>query len=146
MSVVFQDFRLIPHLSALDNVALPLQIRGVSTHTSRKQASELLDWVGLSDHLDLFPKALSGGQMQRVAIARAVITRPQLLLADEPTGNVDDQNALKIMYLFEELNKTGTTVIIATHNRSLAKEFPYSELYLHDKTLTVNLPKGAKSI
>ena len=138
IGVVFQDFRLIEHLSVQDNVALPLIIRGESPKNARERAAELLGWVGLPDHARAFPKALSGGQQQRVAIARAVITRPPILLADEPTGNVDDANAVKLLYLFEELNKGGTTVVVATHNRSLAKEFPYPELYLGQGRLTLN--------
>ncbi|MEI8320925.1 MAG: ATP-binding cassette domain-containing protein [Alphaproteobacteria bacterium] len=130
MGIVFQDFRLVSHLNVLDNVSLPLKIRGVSSKKSRKQAAELLAWVGLEDFLDHLPHTLSGGQQQRVAIARAVIARPKLLLADEPTGNVDDAAALRILYLFEEMHKAGTTVILATHNRSLAKQFNHSEIFL----------------
>lgn len=132
VGVVFQDFRLIEHLSAMDNVALPLRVAGVRESDVRKHVGELLSWVGLADHLDALPATLSGGQQQRVAIARAVIGRPSLLLADEPTGNVDDVIGLRLMYLFEELNKLGTTVVIATHNEALVQRFPHPVLKLRD--------------
>ena len=121
IGVVFQEFRLLSHLSAFDNVALPLRVTGIREANVRKHVEELLVWVGLKDHMDARPPTLSGGQQQRVAIARAVIARPKLLFADEPTGNVDDQIAARIMHLFEELNKTGTTVVIATHNKAITK-------------------------
>lgn len=130
IGIVFQDFRLIEHLSALDNVALPLRIAGARESAIREYVPELLEWVGLAGHLDALPHTLSGGQQQRVAIARAVIGRPSLLLADEPTGNVDDRVAVRLLYLFEELHKTGTTVLIATHNRSLVDRFDYQRLHV----------------
>ena len=136
--MVFQDFRLINHLTTLENVALPLIVRGEEHKRALERAQELLTWVGLPNHTKAMPLALSGGQKQRAAIARAVITRPPVLLADEPTGNVDDVNAIKLLYLFEELNKNGTTVLVATHNRALAREFPYPELYLDHGRLTLN--------
>ena len=138
IGVVFQDFRLIDHLCVLDNVALPMRVRGESAKKAHEKAQELLEWVGLPRHTKAYPQSLSGGQKQRVAIARAIVTRPPILLADEPTGNVDDSNAVKILYLFEELNRSGTTVIVATHNRSLAHEFPYPELYLDKGHFTLN--------
>ncbi len=125
IGVVFQDFRLLDHLSALDNVALPLRVRGVRESEVQRHVPELLNWVGLGDYLNARPSTLSGGQKQRVAIARAVIGRPDLLLADEPTGNVDDGIAMRLLYLFEELNKLGTTVVIATHNEALVQRFPH---------------------
>lgn len=124
IGVVFQDFRLIAHLSAFENVALPLRIAGEPDTRIRSQVRELMDWVGLREALDALPPTLSGGQQQRVAIARAVIGRPSLLLADEPTGNVDDRIAMRLLYLFRELNRTGTTVMLATHNESLAARMP----------------------
>ena len=135
IGVVFQDFRLIGHLSALDNVALPLRVAGAGEAQVRGHVAELLAWVGLADHLDDLPSTLSGGQQQRIAIARAVIGRPSLLLADEPTGNVDDRIAMRLMYLFEELNKMGTTVVIATHNDGLVARFPHPQLHLEDGRL-----------
>ncbi len=130
IGVVFQDFRLLDHLTATENVALPLRIAGVPEAEVRRHVPELLRWVGLAEHLETRPPLLSGGQKQRVAIARAVIGRPDLLLADEPTGNVDDAIALRLMYLFEELNKLGTTVVIATHNQSLVERFPHPRLHI----------------
>ncbi len=130
IGVVFQDFRLLDHLSALDNVALPLRVRGVKESEVQKHVPELLSWVGLADHLKAKPSTLSGGQKQRVAIARAVIGRPDLLVADEPTGNVDDHIAMRLMYLFEELNKLGTTIVIATHNQALVGRFDHPRLHI----------------
>lgn len=135
--VVFQDFRLLDHLSVMDNVALPLRVAGAKESEIREQAAELLSWVGLADHLQARPATLSGGQKQRVAIARAVITRPSLLLADEPTGNVDDKIAVRLLYLFEELNKLGTTIVIATHNEALVARFHHRELHLERGELTI---------
>ncbi|MDM7944801.1 MAG: cell division ATP-binding protein FtsE [Oceanibaculum nanhaiense] len=136
IGVVFQDFRLLGHLTALDNVALPLRIAGAKQSLIRRHVPELLDWVGLGDHMNALPATLSGGQQQRVAIARAVIGRPKLLLADEPTGNVDDQIAMRLLFLFEELNRMGTTVLIATHNNMLVDRFSYPRLDLRDGRLS----------
>jgi cell division transport system ATP-binding protein len=136
IGVVFQDFRLLDHLSALDNVALPLRVAGAREAELREHVAELLRWVGLGDHLDHRPSTLSGGQQQRVAIARAVITRPNLLLADEPTGNVDDRIGMRLLYLFDELNKLGTTIIIATHNEALIERFRHPRLVLDNGSLT----------
>jgi cell division transport system ATP-binding protein len=135
IGVVFQDFRLLDHLSAMDNVALPLRVAGASEQDVQKFVPELLGWVGLADHLHARPPTLSGGQQQRVAIARAVISRPELLLADEPTGNVDDQIAMRLVYLFEELNKLGTTVVVATHNAALVERLGYPQLRLQEGRL-----------
>ena len=137
IGVVFQNFRLIDHLTTMENVALPLRVSGVSERQIRNNVLELLSWVGLSDQLDACPPTLSGGQKQRVAIARAVITRPKLLLADEPTGNVDDKIAMRLMHLFEELNKLGTTIVLATHNQFLVNDFPYKRLHLSNGTLNL---------
>jgi len=130
IGVVFQDFRLLDHLTALDNVGLPLRVAGVDTRTIRAHVGELLAWVGMADRLEAKPPTLSGGEKQRVAIARAVITRPQILLADEPTGNVDDQMAMKLLHLFGQLHRTGTTVLIATHNQALVERLGHPELRL----------------
>jgi cell division transport system ATP-binding protein len=132
IGVVFQDFRLLPHLSALENAALPLRVQGQSPQKIIKNVTELLNWVGLADHLHALPPTLSGGQQQRVAIARAVIGRPSLLIADEPTGNVDDRIAVRLLYLFEELNKLGTTVIVATHNEGMISRFDHPVIKLDD--------------
>ena len=130
IGVVFQDFRLLEHLTALENVLLCQEIAGRDPTRARDEAAELLAWVGLGSQLDASPHTLSGGQQQRVAIARAVIGRPRLLIADEPTGNVDDTLAIRLLYLFEELNRLGTTVVIATHNKSLVSRFRHPVLHL----------------
>jgi cell division transport system ATP-binding protein len=130
IGVVFQDFRLLAHLSVFDNVALPLRLAGRPEGQIRADVSELLRWVGLSRYLDESPAALSGGEQQRVAIARAVITRPALLLADEPTGNLDDGQAERLMQLFKEMNRIGTTVIVATHNETLVARHPAPALHI----------------
>ncbi|MBT4748246.1 MAG: cell division ATP-binding protein FtsE [Rhodospirillaceae bacterium] len=132
IGVVFQNFRLLPQLSAFDNVALPLRVVGVKQSEIRRHVEELLTWVGLRDHLDAKPATLSGGQQQRVAIARAVISRPKILFADEPTGNVDNQIAARILHLFDELNKLGTTIVIATHNEALIRKTRRPVLHLED--------------
>ena len=137
MGVVFQDFKLIDHLTTLENVALPLQIAGASENEIKSKTSELLDWVGLSKQMSILPRLLSGGQKQRVAIARAVVTRPKLILADEPTGNVDDHIAKRLMYLFEELNRNGTTILLATHNKKLLTDFPKPILQLRNGSLSL---------
>ena len=119
IGVVFQEFRLLEHLSAFDNVALPLRIEGRKPDSYRDDIAELLNWVGLGKKMHAMPAALSGGEKQRLAIARAVVNRPELLVADEPTGNVDHEMALRILRLFVELNRLGTTVLIASHDREL---------------------------
>ena len=136
IGVIFQDFRLVDHLSAMENVALPLRVAGASEQQIQDHVPELLRWVGLEDHINSRPSILSGGQKQRVAIARAVIARPQLLLADEPTGNVDDKIAARLMHLLEELNKIGTTIIVATHNQALVSAYSYPRLHLEDGELS----------
>lgn len=136
IGVVFQDCKLFPHLNVLDNVALALKITGVSVKTARIQAKELLDWVGLGRHLYEMPHTLSDGQKQRVSIARAVITHPILLLADEPTGNLDYQAGYRLLKLFDELHRLGTTVILTTHNKGLISEFDYPEWELSQGQIT----------
>jgi len=137
IGVVFQDFRLLPHLSALDNVALPLRVAGLRDERIRGNVAELLRWVGLADQLEAKPPTLSGGEQQRIAIARAVISRPSLLLADEPTGNLDDDIAERLLRLFHELNRQGTTIVIATHSERLVGRFPHTRLHLEDGELSV---------
>jgi cell division transport system ATP-binding protein len=130
IGVVFQDFRLLPHLSAFDNVALPLRIAGRPEGQIRADVGEMLRWVGLARKSGARPAELSGGEQQRVAIARAVINRPSLLLADEPTGNLDDVQAERLMQLFKEMNRLGTTVVVATHNDWLVGRHPAQSLRL----------------
>ncbi len=140
IGVVFQDFRLLEHLSAYDNVAVPLRIRGMSENEIRKRVKELLMWVELDKSMDKICATLSGGEKQRVAIARAVINRPDMLLADEPTGNVDDDIAQKLMKLFVELNRLGTTVVIATHSQELINNYNYPRIHLENKNLKIFPP------
>ncbi len=135
IGVVFQELHMLSHLSAFDNVALPLRVAGVRESTIRKNVEELLSWTGLADHMDARPPTLSGGQQQRIAIARAIIARPSLLLADEPTGNVDEALGVRLLYLFEELNRMGTTVVIATHSAALISRFGHPVLRLESGTM-----------
>lgn len=136
IGVVFQDFRLLPHLSAFDNVALPLRLAGRPEGQIRADVTEMLRWVGLARRVTARPPELSGGEQQRVAIARAVVARPSLLLADEPTGNLDDIQAERLMQLFKEMNRLGTTVIVATHNDTLVARHPAIALRLVHGRLT----------
>ena len=135
IGVVFQDFRLLDHLSAFDNVALPLRIAGRRESDYRHDVEELLAWVGLGDRLKSKPPTLSGGEQQRVAIARAVVAKPDLLIADEPTGNVDSEIGARLIRLFAELNRLGTTVLIATHDRTLVDRTRAREMRLVDGRL-----------
>ncbi len=137
IGVVFQDFRLIPHLSAFDNIALPLRIQGTDEKEIRNNVQELMEWVGLHDCANALPSTLSGGQQQRIAIARAVIGKPRLLLADEPTGNLDDTIGAKLMSLFEQLNRMGTTVVIATHSQNILERFPHPRLAIDHGELKI---------
>jgi cell division transport system ATP-binding protein len=138
IGVVFQDFRLLAHLSAFDNVALPLRIAGRPEGQVRADVLEMMRWVGLSQKLEVRPAELSGGEQQRVAIARAVVSRPSLLLADEPTGNLDERQGERLMQLLKELNRLGTTVVIATHNDALVARHPGPALRLRQGRLTGN--------
>lgn len=128
IGVIFQNFRLLNHLSLYDNIALPLRLKTIPEGKIKSAVDDMAAWIGLKDYMHTKPPFLSGGQQQRVAIARAVITKPKILLADEPTGSLDDIMGERIMALFEELNKSGTAVIIATHNHDLIKKFPHPQL------------------
>lgn len=130
IGVVFQDFRLLNHLTVFDNVALPLRVAGQSRSAYADDVADLLAWVGLGDRVDAHPATLSGGEHQRAAIARAVISKPDLLIADEPTGNVDPAMARRLLRLLVELNRLGTTVLLATHDLALVRslEAPVLEL------------------
>ena len=130
IGIVFQDFRLLDHLTTWENVALPLRVMG-------KQETDFLRWVGLGDRINAYPEVLSGGEKQRAAIARAVIARPELLLADEPTGNVDPAIGNRLLRLFVELNRLGTSVIIATHDYGLMEQLDAPRLVLYDGHLQV---------
>jgi cell division transport system ATP-binding protein len=123
IGVVFQDFRLLDHLTTYENVALPLRVQGRDEASYRAEVVELLGWVGLGDRMHVLPPVLSGGEKQRAAIARALIVRPELLLADEPTGNVDPSLARRLLRLFLELHRSGTSVVIATHDLGLMDQF-----------------------
>lgn len=146
IGVVFQDFRLLDHLSAFDNVALPLRVSGMNEREIKKRVTELLTWVELSNRMQDRTSTLSGGEKQRVAIARAVINRPDLLLADEPTGNVDNIIAEKLMKLFVELNKLGTTVVIATHSDKIINDFAYPRLHLQNRSLHIYYPSDVSML
>ncbi len=141
IGVVFQDFRLIRHLSAFDNVALPLRIAGHDGAEVEGPVREMLAWVGLADRASARPPTLSGGEQQRVAIARAVIARPELLVADEPTGNVDAEMAARILHLLTALNRLGTTIIVATHDVSLITATPGAQMIRLDHGAMVD-PTG----
>ncbi|MAR57046.1 MAG: cell division ATP-binding protein FtsE [Rickettsiales bacterium] len=132
IGMVYQDYQLLPHLSVADNVALPLKVAGEPADDIVQKTRELLGWIGLSDLADARPDVLSGGQKQRVAIARAVIGNPALILADEPTGNLDHKLSMKLMHLFTSLNKAGTTIVFATHDEHLMSHFDYPVLQLKD--------------
>ncbi len=132
IGIVFQDFRLLDHMSLYENVALPLRVMGRPEDSYRDEVIELLKWVDLGERMWALPPVLSGGEKQRAAIARAVIARPQLLLADEPTGNVDPPLAQRLLRLFIELNKSGTSVVIATHDIALMDLYDFPRLVLHE--------------
>ena len=138
IGVVFQDFRLLDHLTTYENVALPLRVQGREESAYRAEVVELLKWVGLGERMHALPQVLSGGEKQRAAIARALIVRPELLLADEPTGNVDPPLARRLLRLFVELHKSGTSVVIATHDLGLMEQFEDARrLVLGDRRLHV---------
>ena len=137
IGVVFQEFRLLDHLTTYDNVALPLRVAGQRESRYRADVMDLLSWVGLADQAQAYPPVLSGGEKQRAAIARAVIGKPELLLADEPTGNVDPALARRLLHLFVELNRLGTTVLIATHDHKLVQQAKAPVLHLERGELRI---------
>lgn len=137
IGVVFQDFRLLDHLTTFENVALPLQVRGQMESNYRHDVSELLKWVGLGERMHVLPPVLSGGEKQRAAIARALIDQPDVLLADEPTGNVDPPLARRLLRLFIELHRSGTSVVIATHDLSLMDQYDARRLVLNEGRLQI---------
>lgn len=137
VGIVFQDFRLLDHLTTYENVALPLRVRGKEETTYKSDVLELLNWVGLGERINVLPPVLSGGEKQRAAIARALIDRPEILLADEPTGNVDPPMAKRLLNLFMELNRLGTAVVIATHDLSLMDQVEARRMILSQGRLDI---------
>lgn len=140
IGIVFQDFRLLDHLTTYENVALPMRVLGKDEASYRSEVVDLLEWVGLGHRIDAYPPILSGGEKQRAAIARAVIVRPEMLLADEPTGNVDPPLAKRLLRLFVELNRTGTAVLIATHDLSLLDQVEARRLIIDDGSVSISDP------
>lgn len=137
IGIVFQDFRLLDHLTLYENVALPLRVRGQEETTYRRDVIDLLKWVGLAERIDAHPSVLSGGEQQRAAVARALIDQPELLLADEPTGNLDPTLARRLLRLFVELNRSGTSVVIATHDLTLMDQYDARRLVLNEGLLQI---------
>ena len=137
IGIVFQDFRLLDHLSLYENVALPLRVRGHEESSYRHDVVELLKWVGLSERIEAFPAVLSGGEQQRAAVARALIDQPEILLADEPTGNLDPSLAKRLLRVFIELNRSGTSVVIATHDLNLMDQYDARRLVLNEGRLQI---------
>ncbi|MFK7903071.1 MAG: cell division ATP-binding protein FtsE [Nitratireductor sp.] len=137
IGVVFQDFRLMGHLTTYENVALPLKVRGKDEASFKKDVTELLKWVGLGDRMHVLPPVLSGGEKQRAAIARALIDQPKVLLADEPTGNVDPPLARRLLRLFIELHRSGTSVVIATHDLSLMDQYEARRIVINEGRLQI---------
>lgn len=138
IGVIFQDFRLLDHLTVFENIALPLRVAGQARKAYAEDVEELLHWVGLGERIEAYPPTLSGGEQQRAAIARAVVSKPDLLIADEPTGNVDPAMARRLLRLFVELNRLGTTVLIASHDIALVRSLDAPVLELVDGTLTTS--------
>ena len=137
MAIVFQEYSLLSHMTVFDNIALPLRVRGISDAKIKKLVAKVLEWVGLAKYADANPKSLSGGQQQRVSVARAIITQPAILLADEPTGNLDDENASRLMELFIQMNKMfGTTIILATHSKKLMDTYKFPQIRIENHKLT----------
>ena len=135
---VFQDFRLIPRFTVFQNVAFVMRVLGVPVATQQRKTFQVLKWVGLQHRMNAFPEELSGGEQQRIAIARALVNDPRLVLADEPTGNLDPDLSLEIMNLFREINGRGTTVVVATHDRELIRRVGRRSITLdHGKVVEV---------
>ena len=135
VGTVFQDFKLLPQRTVYENVAFPLEIVGLGDAEIDSNVREILELINLAGKADHFPQQLSGGEAQKVAIARAMILRPEILLADEPTGNLDPQSAWEIMQLLAKLNDLGTTVIMATHNMDISSSLPHRKIHLMEGRL-----------
>ncbi len=142
IGVIHQDFRLIDHLSVYENVALPLRVMEKSREEYSQDVTELLQWVGLGHKMDAKPQTLSGGEQQRAAIARAIIAKPDILIADEPTGNVDIGLGRRLLRLFSEMNRMGTTVLIATHDTALMQEISADILTIKEGQLLNEMNMG----
>ena len=139
MAIVFQEYSLISHMTVFDNIALPLRVRGFNQDKIKKLVSKTLEWVGLGKYANAYPLELSGGQQQRVSVARAIIIQPSILLADEPTGNLDDENASRLMELFVQMNKVfGTTIILATHNKKLLDTYHFPVISIENHHVSFN--------
>lgn len=136
IGIVFQDYRLLKHLSSFENVALPLRVQNISEDEIRHIVRDIIQWVGLKHKINHTPQNMSGGECQRLAVARAVICKPDILLADEPTGNVDDLGALRLVHLFEEMYARGTSIIFATHNYKMVKNYNHPVLHISDDSLS----------
>ncbi|MCM1294637.1 MAG: ATP-binding cassette domain-containing protein [Muribaculaceae bacterium] len=147
MAIVFQEYSLLSHLTVFDNIALPLRVRGIGEAKIKKLVAKVLEWVGLAKYADANPKSLSGGQQQRVSVARAIIIQPSILLADEPTGNLDDENASRLMELFIQMNKMfGTTIILATHSKKLMDTYNFPVIHVENHKLSfLGTGTGAKA-
>ena len=142
VSVIFQDFKLLPSLNVYENVAYALEVTGQSGKQVRRRVLEVLDLVNLRHKIHQYPDELSGGEQQRVAIARGIANRPGVLIADEPTGNLDPENALEILQVLEEINRQGTTVIMGTHNDALVNQFRHRVIRLQNGRLMRDQSRG----
>lgn len=146
MAIVFQEYSLISHMTVFDNIALPLRVRGISNDKIKKLVTKTLEWVGLGKYANAYPVELSGGQQQRVSVARAIIIQPAILLADEPTGNLDDENASRLMELFIQMNKTfGTTIILATHNKKLLDNYAFPVISIENHHVSFTNARDKKT-
>ncbi len=146
MAIVFQEYSLLSHISVFDNVALPLRVRGVDESKVKKLVTKTLEWVGLAKFANANPLTLSGGQQQRVSVARAIIVQPAIMLADEPTGNLDDENASRLMELFIQMNKMfGTTIILATHNSGLMEKYKFPVMHVENHHVNFVGQRGARA-
>jgi cell division transport system ATP-binding protein len=135
IGIIFQDFRLFPSKTVYENIALPLNFNGLNKQKIRGYVNEILEKIDLLNTANMFPQFLSGGEQQRIVVARAMVTRPEVLLADEPTGNLDPENAKTIMKMFKEINEKGTTVLIATHNEELFRGKGHRVLYINNSLI-----------
>lgn len=142
VGVIFQDFKLLPKLTAYENIAYAMEVTGKSRKEIKKRVKEVMTLVGLRTKANHYPSELSGGEQQRVSIARAIVNYPRILIADEPTGNLDPENALEIFKLLEQINLSGTTVLMGTHNDQLVNEFKHRVIQLEHGQLIRDEYKG----